>query len=190
MGKCFETNTSFHLPIIDVLAVLYNYTEFHMLQSLPSKRLIAVADRKETKVVDVISDSYDSHILYEKTDLISQDVSYGHILGVRRAVAEAVSERRDDNVFMYRPLRELTGALKDAYLFVCKANGTEPRTSLAGIDVPTTPPNYVIPLRFGPMHTRWVLPQNIAAAVFATAEQRFGRNIYGQMVREDLSFLR
>lgn len=88
-----------------------------MLRSLPGKRLIPITDRRETRVVDVVTDCYDSHVLYEKTAFIT-------------------------------------------------------------------------PLRFGPMHTRWVLPQNIAAAVFATAEQRFGRNIYGQMVREDLSFLR
>lgn len=177
--------------MIEGFTVAHNYIEMHMLRYSPEKRLIGVADKREPKVADVIADSYDGYILYDKTEgVLASSVGIGHILGVRKAVGESLAQRHDNEAFLYDPLRRLTGALKDVYLFVCKENGTTPKRSLVEADAPTTPPEYIPLFKIGPIHRKWATPTNIGVAVIAVADYKQGSNVYAQIVREDLSPLR
>lgn len=174
-----------------VMGVIAGYTYFNWMRHLPGNKIIAVTDKRETRVADLIADTYDGIILYDNTrSILENPIAYGHILRVRGEIGKSLNQRYDNEAYLYEPLRDATGALKDAYMFVCGENGNRPRDSLRKIKAPSTPSSYVTPLMFGPMHRKWVLPQNLGVAALAVAEQSFGSNIYGLMLREDFSFLR
>lgn len=49
--------------------------------------------------------------------------------------------------------------------------------------------SFVPIFKWGPGHEKWILPENISVAVVAIAEEKAGKGIYRQILREDLSFL-
>ena len=176
--------------VMDAFAVGYNYNEFQLASSRPENRYIRITSKKETDVADKIADLYDQHILKEKTDLgLSSLLARGHVLGTRNIIANRLSQKRENPDFLYKPSREMAGALKDAYIYVCKQRGESAKTSLLDNDAPITDPSFVPIFKWGPGHRKWILPENISVAVVAIAEEKASRGIYRQILREDLSFL-
>jgi hypothetical protein len=172
------------------VSLLYAHGEYSNSSYLPPHRMINIGEKTERGAVDAIAFAYDYHVLADKTHISTRGrnpIVHGHVMGVRKGVGEIMAEKRDNEGFRLEPLKHLLPELKEAYLFACDQTGRTPRSSLILRGMPS---GRTGPLRVGLLYDKIGHPADMGTAAMSIAEQKYGSRVYGQVVREDYSFLR
>ena len=164
-----------------VVAQMFRDDGFPLFQSSDNQIKIGIA--REATVPCIIAHEYTHFLQKTRTQLnfkSNNPIIEGHARGVEQAIARLHSEQSDNPAHQYDTLCRVARELKQAYLYITRTAGIHQRKSLR--DAPSP--------HVGWIHRILAHHYSMGTAAMSIAEALHGDQVYRNVMRNDISFLK